>query len=123
MIDFDKEPVLKLTPGDLQDIAPSVAPIIVPGETVIFCFEHLKAIRDRVVVTNKRLIVVDVQGLTGKRRVFMSLPFSKIRMFSIETGTADSKLDLWFNEGKIRLEFKGKVDIHQISHLIASHIL
>jgi Bacterial PH domain len=124
MIDFDKAVVFKLAPCDPQDIARSVAPILIPGEDIVSSF---KGARDHVVFTNKRLIAVDVQGITGKKRDYTSLPFSKILAFSIETaGTfdLDAELDLWFSGlGKVRFEFKGNSDIHQIGQMIASYVL
>jgi hypothetical protein len=124
VIDFDKASIFKLTPCSPQDIAPSVTPIIIPGEEIVSCF---KAARDHVVFTNKRVIAVNVQGMTGKKRDFTSLPFSKIQAFSIETaGTfdLDAELDLWFSGlGKVRLEFKGKVDIRELGKMIASYVL
>ena len=124
MIDFDKPSVFKLAPCDPQSIAPSVAPILIPGEDIVSCF---KGARDHVIFTNKRLIAVNVQGITGKKRDYTSLPFSKVQAFSIETaGTfdLDAELDLWFSGlGKVRLEFKGNADIRQIGHMIASYVL
>ena len=124
MIDFSKNTVFKLSPCQPRDIAPTVEPIIIPGELIMSCF---KAVRDFVVFTNKRLIAVNVQGVTGKKKDFTSLPYGKIQAFSIETaGTFDfdAELDLWFSGlGKVRLEFRGNSDIRQIGHLIASHVL
>jgi len=124
MIDFSKNTVFKLSPCQPRDIAPTVEPIIIPGELIMSCF---KAVRDFVVFTNKRLIAVNVQGVTGKKKDFTSLPYGKIQAFSIETaGTfdLDAELDLWFSGlGKVRLEFRGNSDIRQIGHLIASHVL
>ncbi|PWU45308.1 cytoplasmic protein [Micromonospora globispora] len=91
---------------------------------MVSCF---KAVRDFVVFTDKRLIAVNVQGITGKKRDFTSLPYSKIQAFSIETaGTfdIDAELDLWFSGlGKVRLEFKGGSDIRQLGHMVASYVL
>ena len=124
MIDFSKNTVFKLSPCQPRDIAPTVEPIIIPGELIMSCF---KAVRDFVVFTNKRLIAVNVQRVTGKKKDFTSLPYGKIQAFSIETaGTfdLDAELDLWFSGlGKVRLEFRGNSDIRQIGHLIASHVL
>ena len=124
MIDFSNGSVFKLNPCHLDDIAPAVAPLIIPGEHFVASF---KAMRDFVVFTNKRLIAVNVQGITGKKRDFTSLPYSKIQAFSIETaGTfdLDAELDLWFSGlGKVRLEFKGNADIRQLGHMIASYVL
>ncbi|MET0133792.1 MAG: PH domain-containing protein [Kibdelosporangium sp.] len=124
MIDFDKKTVFKLSPCDPRDIEPAVQPIIIPGEQLVMCF---KAMRDFVVFTDKRLIAVNVQGMTGKKRDFTSLPYSRIQAFSVETaGTfdLDAELDLWFSGlGSVRLEFKGNADIRGIGQLIASRVL
>jgi hypothetical protein len=45
--------------------------------------------RDYVAFTDKRLIAVNVQGLTGKKRDYSSLPYSKVQAFSIETAQVD----------------------------------
>jgi PH (Pleckstrin Homology) domain-containing protein len=86
-----------------------------------------KGIRDSVVFTDKRLISINVQGISGKKRDYTSLPLSKIQAWSVETaGTfdRDSELDLWFSGlGKVRLEFKGNVNIQHISQLIGHHVL
>jgi Bacterial PH domain len=101
-----------------------VAPLMIQGEQIVACF---KAMRDFVVFTNKRLIAVNVQGMTGKKRDFTSLPYSKVQAFSIETaGTfdLDAELDLWFSGlGKVRLEFKGNADIRQLGQMIATYVL
>jgi hypothetical protein len=124
MIDFSNGSVFKLNPCSEGDIAPAIAPLIIPGERIVSCF---KAVRDFVVFTDKRLIAVNVQGMTGKKRDFTSLPYSKIQAFSIETaGTfdRDAELDLWFSGlGKVRLEFKGNSDIRQLGHMIATFVL
>jgi hypothetical protein len=124
MIDFTNGALFKLNPATNAEIAPTVAPILIAGEEVVSCY---KAVRDFVVFTNKRLIAVNVQGLTGKKRDFTSLPYAKIQAFSIETaGTfdLDAELDLWYSGlGKVRLEFKGNADIRQIGQMIATFTL
>jgi hypothetical protein len=124
MIDFNNGSVFKLSPCNPQDVAGDVTPLFVREETLLATF---KGVRDFVVFTNKRLITVNVQGMTGKKRDYTSLPYSKIQAFSVETaGTfdLDAELDLWFSGlGKVRLEFKGQVDIRALSQLVASHVL
>ncbi|MFB9903168.1 PH domain-containing protein [Allokutzneria oryzae] len=124
MIDFEKASVFKLSPCRVQDVLGSVGPLIIPGEDVVAAF---KSVRDYVAFTNKRLIAVNVQGITGKKRDFTSLPYNKVQAFSVETaGTfdLDAELELWFSGlGKVRLEFKGSSDIVEISRLIAHHAL
>ncbi|ALG10835.1 cytoplasmic protein [Actinosynnema sp. ALI-1.44] len=124
MIDFQKNTVFKLSPAKVDNLAPEVAPILIQGEQVLLAF---KAVRDYVVFTTKRLIAVNVQGVTGKKKDYTSLPYSKIQAFSIETaGTfdLDAELDLWFSGlGSVRLEFRGGANIRQIGQLIAAHAL
>ena len=77
--------------------------------------------------TNKRLIAVNVRGITGKKRDFTSLPYSKIQAFSVESAGSfdlDAELDLWFSGlGKVRLEFKGSADIRQLGRMVATYVL
>jgi hypothetical protein len=124
MIDFQNGTYVKLGPTDPQPIAAELAPILVDGELVHLAF---RGMRDAVVFTNKRLIAINVQGLTGKKRDYSSLPYSKIQAWSIETaGTfdIDAELELWFSGlGKVRLDFKGRVDIRTIGRLIGDYVL
>jgi hypothetical protein len=124
VIDFSNGSIFKLNPCAIDEISPAVEPILIDGEEVVSCF---KAVRDFVVFTNKRLIAVNVQGITGKKRDFTSLPYGKIQAFSIETaGTfdLDAELDLWYSGlGKVRLEFKGNSDIRRIGQMIGSYTL
>ncbi|MDP9390282.1 MAG: PH domain-containing protein [Actinomycetota bacterium] len=124
MIDFSNGSVFKLSEIHPQEIGPAVTPLLVQGEQIVACFE---AMRDFAVFTNKRVIAVNVQGMTGKKRDFTSLPYSEVQAFSIETaGTfdLDAELDLWFSGlGKVRLEFKGNADVRALSQMIATYVL
>lgn len=124
MIDFQSGTFVKLGPIDPQTLVSDLQPLLIEGEQVDLAF---KGIRDSVVFTSKRLISINVQGITGKKRDYTSLPLNKIQAWSVETaGTfdLDSELDLWFSGlGRVRLEFKGKVDIRRISQLIGQHVL
>ncbi|MDQ2585327.1 PH domain-containing protein [Saccharothrix yanglingensis] len=124
MIDFEKQSVFKLAPCRPEDIASQVSPILIQGEQIVSCF---KTVRDFVVFTNKRIVAVNVQGMTGRKKDFTTLPYSRVQVFSIETaGTfdMDSELDLWFSGlGKVRLEFKGHADVKLLGQIIATYVL
>ena len=97
MIDFQNGTYVKLGPIDPQSLAAELESLLVQGEQVHLAF---KGMRDSVVFTDKRLISINVQGLTGKKRDYTSLPLSKIQAWSVETaGTfdLDSELELWFS--------------------------
>ncbi len=124
MIDFQNGAFFKLGPSNPKEIQAELGPLLVEGETIHLSF---KGMRDSVVFTNRRLIAVNVQGLTGKKRDYSSLPYSKIQAWSVETaGTfdLDAELELWFSGlGKVHLDFKGRVDIRKIGQLIGKHVL
>ncbi|WP_341870308.1 PH domain-containing protein [Paracoccus shanxieyensis] len=100
------------------------ADILLPDDTILASF---KSMRDGVVFTSKRVIAVNVQGLTGKKKDFTSMPYRAIQVFSVETaGTfdLDAELELFFSGvGKVRFEFTGRVDIRKIARSIAEHVL
>jgi len=122
MIDFQNASFFKLKENN--EYAGRVADLLLPGEDVVGAF---KAMRDGVVFTNKRIIAVNVQGITGSKKDFTSLPYSKVVAFSVETaGTfdLDAELDLWFSGlGKVRFAFTGRTNIVEISKLIAGYVL
>ena len=124
MIDFNNASFVKLRPVNDNAFEKMVAPILVNGEEIVRCFQ---SIRDGVVFTNKRIIAINVQGLTGKKRDFTSLPYNKIQAFSVETAGVfdlDSELDLWFSGmGRIRLEFIGAADVAHLCKRISEKVL
>lgn len=101
-----------------------IAPILTDGESVISTY---KALRDGVVFTSKRLITINIQGMTGKKKDVTSLPYSKIQAFSVETaGVLDigSELELWYSGlGKVKLGFVCNANIVEICRLISDFVL
>ncbi len=87
-----------------------------------------KLIRDTFVFTNKRLILVDIQGITGKKTEYFSIPYSKITKFSVETaGTfdLDAELKIWVGSDPVPIEkkFNKKVNIYDVQKVLANHVL
>ena len=124
MIDFENASFLKLKPVDNKTYSELIVPIFVEGEQIIDTFQ---SIRDGVVFTNKRIIAVNVQGITGKKKDFTSLPYSKIQAFSVETAGVldlDSELEIWFSGlGKVKFEFVAKANVSYICRLISGFVL
>lgn len=122
MIDFKNGSFVKLKKADAA--AEAVNDLLIPGETVIGSY---KGIRDSVTFTNKRVISVNVQGMTGKKKDYTSLPYSKIQAFSVETAGVldlDSELELYFSGlGLVKFEFTGASDIVKIGQAIGSFVL
>lgn len=124
MIDFQNASYIKLSQVPVEEVAGQIRPLLVDGEELSLAF---KGIRDYIAFTSKRIIAVNVQGITGKKKDFTSLPYSKVQAFSVETaGTfdLDAELELWFSGlGKVRFEFKGKTDVAYLNKLISHYVL
>ena len=124
MIDFSNGGFFKLKQTDTEHGVKMVQALLIENERVLSAYKN---IRDYVVFTNKRAIAVNVQGMTGKKRDYTSLPYAKISAYSVETsgvGDIDSALELWYSGlGRVRFEFSGSSDIRQIGRLIATYTL
>ena len=104
-------------PGD-------VAGILVPGEKAIRAF---KTFRDSAIFTDRRLIVRDSQGLTGKKVEIYSLPYSAINMWSSENAgkllDLNAEIELWTRAGHIKIKIGKGCDIRAIDMLIANAVI
>jgi hypothetical protein len=125
-VNFNQDSVWNLKPIGIEEVRSEVNGLLIHGEEVVMAF---KTIRDQLVFTNKRIISIDVQGVTGKRKSFSTMPYSKIQYFSIQTpGFAelipDSELFIMFsNTFTAKFEFKGNVDIGRIGRMISEYVL
>ena len=124
MIDFQNAAFLKLRPVNDAELLSLVQPLIIPGEQALHTF---RTIRDGVVFTDKRIIAVNIQGMTGKKKDFTSLPYNRIQAISVETAgllDLDGELELRFSGlGKVRFEFISGTDVAQICRVISERIL
>lgn len=115
MIDFENPKYIKLSRTDDSKFAQYIVPMFVEGEQIVSTYVN---IRDGVVFTNKRILAINVQGITGKKKDITSLPYSKIQLYSIGTsGTfdIDTELELYFTGvGKIVFEFTKDSNIVEI---------
>lgn len=123
-IDFSNKKVFKLNQENIQNGINMVSGLLVQNESVIGSYVSM---RDRVVFTNKRIISINVQGITGTKKDFTSFPYSKIQFFSVETaGTMDldSELEIFLSSGNsIKFEFFGSNNIQEIGKMIGEFIL
>lgn len=91
-------------------LSDSLKALISPNETVSFV---VKTIRDMAVFTNKRILIADKQGITGKKVEYYTIPFKSIVTYAVETAgnfDLDSEIKLVLSGGvTIELKFmKGK---------------
>lgn len=124
MIDFKNASYVKLKMVNGEELKNLVKPMLIENETILSVYQ---SVRDGVVFTNKRIITINVQGITGTKKDFTSLPYSKIQVYSIETAgllDLDSELELWFSGiGRVKFEFKSNSNVNEICRLISEYIL
>ena len=125
-VNFNQDSVFNLKPISNDEVRGEVDGLLIADEKVEFAF---KTIRDQLVFTNKRIISIDVQGITGKRKSFATMPYSKIQYFSIKKQGfmelfPDSELFVMFTNGfTAKFEFKGAVDIGKIGRMLSEYVL
>lgn len=85
-------------------------------------------LRDYFVFTNRRMILVDKQGLTGVKINYQSIPYRSIDRFSVETAGSfdmDAELKIWIKSSQepIKKEFKKGTDIVGLQKVLAEQVL
>jgi hypothetical protein len=110
---------------DAAKIQQEFGQILAPGESVEHAYQ---LIRDYLVFTNKRFVLVDKQGLTGSKVEYRSIPYRSITHFSIETaGTfdLDAELKIWISgtPTPIQKQFNKKLSIYEVQAVLASYVL
>ena len=108
----------------LEEIRQEVFELFINGEQPVAAF---KTLRDQVIFTTKRIFIVNVQGITGKKTSYFSYPYSKIQYFGVETAGVldiDSELIVAFSNGaKLSFDFRSSVDIRKLNTLISNYVL
>ena len=124
MIDFTNKEIFKLKPTSINDVESMVNFILASDEEIKFAFTSM---RDKLVFTNKRVLSVNVQGITGREVDYTSIPYTKIQAFSIETsGTFDisSKVEITvIGLGSVIFELTLQTDIKSLGRCLSEYIL
>ncbi|WP_159021292.1 PH domain-containing protein [Formosa sp. L2A11] len=100
--------------------------LLVDGEAVELGF---KLLRDTFMFTNKRLILIDVQGLTGSKQEYRSMPYKSISRFSLETaGTfdLDAELKIWIsseNLPSVSKKFNKSINVYEVQKYLAQKVM
>ena len=112
----------KVDPSKIQQ---EFSQILAPGEQVEHAYQ---LIRDFLVFTNKRFVLVDKQGMTGSKVEYHSIPYKSITHFCIETaGTfdLDAELKIWISgtAAPMQKKFNSKLNIYEVQSVLASYVL
>lgn len=110
---------------DPADLTKRLDGVLIEGEAVRLAF---KVIRDIFIFTDKRMILIDVHGMTGSKVDYTSVPYRAITRFSVETaGTfdLDSELKIWVSGGDapVTKTLKKGTDVRGIQRALATGVL
>jgi hypothetical protein len=122
--------VLSRMLGNAATVSPADAQvqfqqILCPGE----CIQHAyKLIRDFFLFTDRRLILVDKQGLTGRKTDYHSIPYKSITHFSVETAghfDLDAEMKIWVSGNSLpyKKKFTRQVNIYDVQATLANYVL
>ncbi|MDI4652000.1 MULTISPECIES: PH domain-containing protein [Pseudoalteromonas] len=110
---------------DNDDLEELLANTLIDGEAVQKAY---KVIRDMFIFTNKRLIIIDKQGVTGSKVEMLSIAYSKITKFSKESAghfDLDAELKIWVGSDPtpISKDFKAGDNINEVYRIISEFAL
>lgn len=104
-------------PADVSDM-------LIAGESPVCAY---KTIRDVAIFTNKRMIIRDAQGITGKKVEIYTLPYSSIVMYSTENAGKmldfNAEVELWTKAGHVKINLDKSIDIRKLDKVLATYIL
>lgn len=112
----------EVSPADMQD---EVSEILIPGEQIQKAYQIF---RDSFVFTSKRLVLIDRQGMTGKKVEYHSIPYKSITQFSVETAgrfDLDAELKIWVSSQPepIKKTFKKNLSVYEVERVLAHFVL
>jgi hypothetical protein len=98
--------------------------LLAQGEQIHAAYQ---LVRDALLFTDRRLIMVDKQGVTGRKIEYHSLLYRSITHFSVETaGTfdLDAELKIWLSGAPepIEKQFGKGVDVYEVQALLSSFV-
>ncbi len=111
---------------DQETLVKEYQKLLIEGEHIELGF---KLIRDTFIFTNKRLILVEKQGITGSKIEYKSIIYKSISRFSVETaGTFDleAELKIWVSSEtnpSIVKQFNKSVNVYDVQNVLAHHVL
>lgn len=116
--------------GNASEVDPSKVQsefeaILLPGEEITRAYQ---VFRDSFLFTTRRLLLVDKQGMSGKKIAYVSIPYKSITHFSVETaGTfdLDAELKIWMRGAAMPIEkkFNAKLSVYDVQRTLAHYVL
>jgi hypothetical protein len=109
----------------VDKIKSEYGPLLIESEAILKAF---KVIRDVMIFTNKRILLVDKQGVTGTRAEYLTIPYTKINRFAKESAGVldiDASLKIWLTGQSDPLvkDFKRNNAINEIYQFLSEQVL
>jgi hypothetical protein len=110
---------------DIEDVRRDLEPILIPSEEIHLAFA---IVRDLMVFSSHRLILIDKQGVTGRKREVHSIPYRSVTMFSVETAGSfetDAELTIWISSqaAPVTRQLSRSSNVAGIQRALASGVL
>lgn len=108
---------------DEKEVESQLEKILGPEESVELAY---KLVRDLTVLTNRRIILIDIQGVTGRKTEYVSIPYRSVIKFTIETAghfDMDADVTLWLSGHMepVKLELRRSGDVSEMMKIIAKY--
>ena len=109
----------------VDKIQSEYGPMLIESETILKAF---KVIRDTMIFTNRRVLLVDKQGVTGTWAEYMTVPYTRINRFAKESAGVldiDASLKIWVTgqADPLVIDFKRNNAINEIYQLLSEQVL
>ena len=110
--------------ADVQDVEETLKHALADDEDVEKAF---KLVRDLIIFTNRRMIMVDKQGMTGAKTDYHSVPYRAITHFSVESAghfDLEAELKIWISGTiePVSKQFGRGLSIYEVQGVLASYL-
>ena len=110
---------------DVNKLGDEFGALLIEGEQIERAFQ---LVRDMFIFTNKRFIMIDKQGMSGKKVEYHSIPYRAITHFAVETAGGfdrDAELKIWLSgtNSPIDRQLKKGMDIIGVQRTLAHFVL
>ena len=111
------------TEVDLNKVKEDYGKLLGSAEQIEKAF---KLVRDMILFTNKRLIMIDKQGMTGKKIEYHSIRYRAITNYKVETAghfDLDAELKIYISGMSMPIEktFSSSCNIYEVQALLAEY--
>lgn len=114
------------TEADVSFVEKIIKPIMIDGEKIVYAFKN--GVRDHVAFTTHRFVVIDKQGISGKRMTLVSYPYKDVLCWTMSTaGSVDVDCEMSITvkgmELPLALNLGKKVDIAGVYKALSAGVL